>query len=47
VVKFFTKYLAHDETLEMCVPLVPQGHTLLSRALNLPKIQFVVLNDRF
>jgi len=29
------------------VPLVPQRHTLLSRALNLPKIQFMVLNDRF
>jgi hypothetical protein len=29
------------------VHLVPQRHTLLSRALNLPKIQFVVLNDRF
>jgi hypothetical protein len=26
------------------VPLVSQRHTLLSRALNLPKIQFVVLN---
>jgi hypothetical protein len=29
------------------VPLVPQSHTLFSRALNLPKIQFVVFNDRF
>jgi hypothetical protein len=29
------------------VPLVSQRHTLLSRALNLLKIQFVVLNDRF
>jgi hypothetical protein len=47
VVKSFAKCLAHDETLERCVPLVPQRHTLLSRALNLPKIQFVVLNDRF
>jgi hypothetical protein len=41
VVKSFAKYLAHDETLERCVPLVPQRHTLLSCALNLPKIQFV------
>jgi hypothetical protein len=47
VVKSFAKCLAHDETLEMCVPLVLQRHTLLSRALNLPKIQYVVLNDRF
>jgi hypothetical protein len=47
VVKSFAKYLAHDGTLEMCVPLVSQRHTLLSCALNLPKIQFVVLNDRF
>jgi hypothetical protein len=27
--------------MERCVPLVPQRHTLLSHALNLPKIQFV------
>jgi hypothetical protein len=27
--------------LERYVPLVPQKHTLLSRTLNLPKIQFV------
>jgi hypothetical protein len=47
VVKFFAKCLAHDGTLERCVPLVPQRRTLLSRALNLPKIQFVVLNNRF
>jgi hypothetical protein len=47
VVKFFAKYLAHDGTLERCVPLVPQRHTLLSHALNLSKIQFVMLNDRF
>jgi hypothetical protein len=46
-VKSFAKYLAHDDTLERCVSLVPKRHTLLSRALNLPKIQFVVLNDRF
>jgi hypothetical protein len=38
VVKSFVKCLAHDEALERCVPLVPQRHTLLSRALNLPKI---------
>jgi hypothetical protein len=37
-VKLFDKYLAHDETLEMCVPLVPQRHTLLSHTLNLFKI---------
>jgi hypothetical protein len=47
VVKSFAKSLAHDETLERCVPLVSQRHTLLSHALNLPKIQFVVLNDRY
>ena len=47
MVKSFAKCLAHDGTLERCVPLVPQRHTLLSRALNLPKIQFMVLNDRF
>jgi hypothetical protein len=41
VVKSFAKCLALDETLERCVPLVPQRHTLLSRALNLPKNQFV------
>jgi hypothetical protein len=41
VVKSFAKCLAHDGTLERCVPLVSQRHTLLSRALNLPKIQFV------
>jgi hypothetical protein len=29
------------------VPLVPQSHSHLSRALNLSKIQFVVLNERF
>jgi hypothetical protein len=27
--------------LERCVSFVPQRHTLLSRALNLAKIQFV------
>jgi hypothetical protein len=42
VVKSFGKYLAHDGTLERCVPVVPQMHTLLSRALNLLKIQFVL-----
>jgi hypothetical protein len=42
VVKSFTKCLAHDGTLERCVSLVPQRHTLLSHALNLPKIQFVL-----
>jgi hypothetical protein len=47
VVKSFVKCLAHDRTVERCVPLVPQRHTLLSHVLNLPKIQFVVLNDRF
>jgi hypothetical protein len=47
VVKFFAKYLTHDGTLERCVSLVVQRHTLLSRVLNLPKIQFVVLKDRF
>jgi hypothetical protein len=47
VVKSFAKCLAHDGTLQRCVPIVPQRHTLLSRALNLPKIQFVLLNDRF
>jgi hypothetical protein len=41
VVKSFVKCLAHDGTLERCVPLVPQRHTLLSRALNMPKIQFL------
>jgi hypothetical protein len=47
VVKSFAKCLAHDGTLERSVPLVPQRHTLLSRALNLSTILFVVLNDRF
>jgi hypothetical protein len=47
VVKSFHKCLAHDGALERCVPLVLQRHTLLSHALYLPKIQFVVLNDRF
>jgi hypothetical protein len=28
--------------LERCVSVVTQMHTLLSRALNLPKIQFVL-----
>jgi hypothetical protein len=37
VVKSFAKCLAHGGTLERCVPLVPQRHNLLSRALNLPK----------
>jgi hypothetical protein len=37
-VKSFVKCLAHDETLERCVHLVPQRHALLSHALNLPKI---------
>jgi hypothetical protein len=41
-VKSFAKCLAYDGTLERCVPLVPQRHALLSRALNLPKIQFVL-----
>jgi hypothetical protein len=36
--KSFAKCLAHDGTLERCVPLVPQRHALLSHALNLPKI---------
>jgi hypothetical protein len=47
VVKSFAKCLAHDVTLERCVSLVPQSHALLSHSLNLPKIQFVVLNDKF
>jgi hypothetical protein len=48
VVKSFAKCLAHDGTLERCVPLVPQRHTPLSHALNLSKIQFAfVLHDRF
>jgi hypothetical protein len=47
VVKSFAKYLAHDGTLERCAPLVPQRHALLSCALNLPKIQFIVRNNRF
>jgi hypothetical protein len=38
VVKSFAKCLAHDGTLERCAPLMLQRHTLLSRALNLPKI---------
>jgi hypothetical protein len=38
---FFTKSLAHDRSLERCVPLVSQMHTLLSYVLNLHKIQFV------
>jgi hypothetical protein len=37
VVKSFAKCLAHDGTLEMCVPLVPQRHNLLSHDLNLHK----------
>jgi hypothetical protein len=41
VVKSFAKCLAHDGTLERCVPLVPQRHTLFSHVLNLLKIQFV------
>jgi hypothetical protein len=45
--KSFAKYLAHDGTLKRCVPLVLQRHTLLSRVLNLHKIQFVVLNNIF
>jgi hypothetical protein len=40
-VKYFSKCLAHGETLERCMPLVLQRHTVLSRSLNLPKIQFV------
>jgi hypothetical protein len=47
VVKLFAKCLAHDRTLERCVPPMPQRHTLLSCGLNLPKIQFVALNDGF
>jgi hypothetical protein len=31
-VKSFTKYLAHDGTLNRCVPLVPKVHGLLSCA---------------
>jgi hypothetical protein len=42
-VKSFAKYLAHDGTLERCVPLVPKVHALLSCALNLPKILMLVL----
>jgi hypothetical protein len=38
VVQSFAKCLAHDETLERCVPLVSQRHTLLSHTLNMPKI---------
>jgi hypothetical protein len=41
-VKSFAKCLAHDGTLERCVPLVPQRHAHLSYALNLTKIQFVL-----
>jgi hypothetical protein len=37
----FAKCLAHDRTLERCVPLMLQRNTLLSRALNLLKIQFI------
>jgi hypothetical protein len=40
-VKSFAKCLAHDGTLERCVPLVLQRHAHLSCTLNLPKIQFV------
>jgi hypothetical protein len=29
-VKSFAKCLAHDRSLERCVPLVPKLHTLLS-----------------
>jgi hypothetical protein len=48
VVKPFAKCLAHDGTLERCVPLVPQRYSLLSRVLNLPKFNlYFVLNDRF
>jgi hypothetical protein len=39
-VKCFTKCLAHDGTLEMCV-LLYRKDTLLSRALTLHKIHFV------
>ena len=46
--KSFAKCLAHDGTLERCVPLVPQRHTLLSCVLNLSKFSlYFVLNDRF
>jgi hypothetical protein len=34
-VKPFAKCLAHDGTLERCVPLVPKVHTLLSHLLKL------------
>jgi hypothetical protein len=37
-VKFFAKCLAHNGTLERCLPVMLQRHTLLSHALNLPKI---------
>ena len=46
--KSFAKCLAHDGTLERCVPLVPQRHTLLSRAITCLKFSlYAVLNDIF
>jgi hypothetical protein len=45
-VKSFAKCLAHDGTLQRCVPLVPQRHDLLSYALNLSKFGLhSVLNE--
>jgi hypothetical protein len=42
VVKLFAKCLAHDGTLERCVPLVLQRHTLLSHALNCLKFSCIL-----
>jgi hypothetical protein len=44
----FAKYLAYDETLKRCVPLVPKVHALLSCALTYLKFSlYLVLNDKF
>jgi hypothetical protein len=45
-VKSFDKCLAHDGTLERCVPFVPQSRAHLSCALNLLKFSlYLVLNE--
>jgi hypothetical protein len=46
--KIISKCLAHDGTLERCVPLVPKVHTLFVMCLNLLKFSlYFVLYDIF
>jgi hypothetical protein len=47
-VKYFVKCLAHDGTLERCVPLVPKVHAQSCLVLKLLKFSlYLILNEKF